>query len=382
MIVDLTQILSGPYATMLLGDMGAKIIKIERVGQGDRTRHIDPSPKYFDTVNRNKQSVAVDLKTEEGQEVVRNLLDDADVLVENMKSGRMEKFNLDYKTVSDSNPELIYCSISGFGSNSPYEDQPALDLIPQAMAGVMSITGYENSPPVWSGLQSGDLSASMFAVQGILGALFAREAGHIEGEWMEIPMLDATASWVGPRASYTFGTGQPFPRGRYPPGAPGGVFECKDGYVALAAIWENMWQRFCAAIDRRDLLEDEAYQTKEDRSENEKQLRAEIESVLTQKPAEHWIETLREYSIPVAPIYDTLSMWEDPHMEQRELHKKMTKDGGEDADVVDNPFYFLNMDTRLDTPPQDLGASSERVLRRYGYSEDEIDELRDRDIIG
>lgn len=380
-IVDITQVLSGPFATMILGDMGAEVIKIERVGRGDRTRHIEPSPKYFDMVNRNKQSVAVNLKSEHGQEVLKDLLEDADVLVENMKPGRMETFNLDYETVSEFNPNIIYCSISGFGTDSPYEEQPSLDLIPQAMAGVMSMTGYEDEPPVWSGLQSGDLSASMYAVQGILGALFAREAGLIEGECMEIPMLDTTVSWVGPRASYTFGTGQPFPRGRYPPGAPGGVFECEDGYIALAALWENMWHDFCAAIGREDFIEMARFETKEKRSEHEEELREEIESVLTERSTDYWVEHLREYSVPVAPINDTRTMWENPHIEQRDLHRRMERENSDDADVVDNPFYFLNMKTDLDLPPQELGESTDSVLKRFDYSEEEIEMLRDRGVI-
>lgn len=228
-IVDLTQVLSGPFATMLLGDLGAEVIKVEAVGRGDRTRQVTLDPEYFDTVNRNKQSVAVDLKTERGQDVVWRMLEDADVLVENMKPGRMEKFNLDYESVSAENPRLIYCSISGFGPGSPYEDQPSIDLIPQAMSGVMSMTGYEDSPPVWSGLQSGDFSAAMYAVQGILAALLARERGAIEGEWMEVPMLDTTVSWVAPRASYTLG-----PASRSPAGGTRWVRQAASSSVPMA----------------------------------------------------------------------------------------------------------------------------------------------------
>lgn len=174
-VIDLTQVVAGPYATMNLGDLGAEVIKVDAVARGDRSRGIEPTPAYFDAVNRNKHSLAVDLKMEAGRDLVRDLVADADVFIESMKPGRPETFGLAYKDLHVVNRNLIYCSISGFGRDSPYEDLPAWDLLIQAISGIMSVTGEADGPPLWSGLASGDLLAARYTTQSVLAALYARE---------------------------------------------------------------------------------------------------------------------------------------------------------------------------------------------------------------
>ncbi len=383
-VVDLTQVLAGPFASMTFGDMGAEVIKIEAVGRGDRSRNIQPAPAYFNTVNRNKRSVALDLKSEAGQEIAHRLVSEADVFIESTKSGRAESYNLGYEDVRKRNPEIIYCSVTGFGRNSTYEDVPAWDMLIQAMSGIMSMTGEADGPPVWSGLPSGDLAAAMYATQSVLAALYARERGRIEGEWIEVPMFDAAISWLTLRAGHSFGTGEPFPRAgtRHPSMAPFGSFECGDGELLIIATGtDSLWSDLCDAIERADLYEDERFSTVEDRLDNREALVNEIESALDSRPADAWIERLHRYSVPAGPIHDTHSVWEDEYVKRRGLHRQMERENHETADMIDHPVHFSALGTRLEIAPQELGASTNDVLERYGYSDAEIERFREQNVV-
>lgn len=383
-VVDLTQVLAGPFATMTFGDLGAEVVKIEAVGRGDRARGIEPIPEYFDTINRNKRSIEVDLKSEAGQQIVYDLVREADVFVESTKPGRVERFNIAYEDLRAVNPELIYCSISGFGSDSPYEELPAWDMLVQAMSGIMSMTGEEGGRPLWSGLPSGDLITAMYTSQSVLTALYARERGLIESEWIEVPMLDAAISWLSSRAGYTFGYDEPFPRlgTHHPSIAPFGVFSCADDDIVIAAGTASLWEEFCSVLGREDLLADERFQTLPDRCANLEALTEAIEDELATDTASAWIDRLQAAAIPAGPIHDTKSVWEDEHVARRGLHKVMEREGREDADVIDTPIHFSTLGTHLETPPEELGASTGSLLRRHGYDEDEIERLRADGVIG
>ena len=381
-VVDLTQVLAGPMATMTLGDLGADVVKIEATGRGDISRKWEPIPHYFDAVNRNKQSLALDLKSEAGQAVVHDLLEDADVLVESMKPGRTAQFGLDYERVCETTPDIIYCSIKGFGEGSPYEDVPAMDAIIQAMSGVMSVTGEADGPPLWSGLPSGDLAPSMYATQSILTALYARESGRIDGEHIEVSMLDCTLAWMQMRAAYSFKFDEPFPRvgNQHPTAAPFGVFECDDDPIFALASTPMLWERFCDCLDRPDLLEDDRFATQDDRIENREQLRAAIADDFASESAAHWLDRFHDSEVPAAPIHDTNSVWDDEHVERRGLRRTMSR-GGEDAEVVDNPVRFRNLETTLDLAPPELGRDTEQVLRAHGYTDEEIAGLRESEVV-
>ena len=383
-VVDLTQVIAGPFASMQLGDFGADVIKLEAVGRGDRSRSIQPQPAYFDSVNRNKRSVAVDLKAEAGQEVARTLLADADVFLESTKPGRVESYGLGYETIADLNPEIIYCSISGFGRDSPYEGMPAWDMLIQGMSGIMSITGTEESGPLWSGLPSGDLIAGSYAVQSILAALYAREIGAISGEWIEVPMFDTAISWLTARAGHTFGTDEPFPRlgTRHPSIAPFGIFECEDDEIVVAAGTADLWEGFCRALDRPELLEDDRFRTLDDRVENRAALLAVVEPILERRSAAHWLDRFRSEGVPAGPIHDTKSVWNDEHVDRRNLRRTMGRSDRQDADVVANHIHFSELATDFTRPPQRLGESTNEILAEYGFDTDEIDRLRERDVIG
>lgn len=382
-VIDITQVLAGPFSTMTLGDMGAEVIKIEPPGRGDRSRGISPSPEYYDTVNRNKKSITVNLKSDRGQGVIRQLVTDADVLVESMKPGRMEDFGLGYSDLKAVNPGLIYCSITGFGTGSPYESLGAWDMMIQAMSGAMSMTGQQDGPPLWSGLPSGDLIAGMYAVQSVLAALLAKEKDDITGEWIEVPMLDSAISWLTSRAGYTFGTGEPFPRTgtQHPSIAPFGIFECRDGMLVIAAGTDSLWRDLCEALGRPELIDDQRFSSLDDRLSNREELRSLLNDSLAERSRSEWMEALHEKDVPAGQIYDTKSVWEDKHVEWRELHRTIDRDNQQDANVIAHPVHFENLLTELATAPESLGASTEAVLRDFGYSNEEIQELRQMDII-
>lgn len=383
-VVDLTQVLAGPFATMGLGDLGATVIKIEAIGRGDRSRSLEPNPEYFDTINRNKQSIAIDLKSPEGQAIAYDLVEEADVFVESTKPGRIETFELDYETVSELNPNIVYCSVTGFGSDSPYEHLPAWDMLIQAMSGIMSMTGERDGPPLWSGLPSGDLAAGMYATQSILAALYAQAMEQIDGEWIEVPMFDAAISWLSCRAGYTFGFDEPFPRfgTDHPSVAPFGVFDCADDPIVIATGTNSLWRDLCEALDRSDLFEDDRFSSIEARVENTAALRSELEAELADRSAETVTALLQSRSVPAGPIRDTETVWNDPHIKQRNLRQTMDRAGRADAEVIDHPVHFVNLMSSLRTAPETLGESTATVLATRGYDEEEIAQLREQNIIG
>lgn len=377
-VVELSQVLAGPFATMMLGDLGADVIKIEAPGRGDRARNIQPTPEYFDSVNRNKRSVEIDLKSDIGQRAARSILEDADVFVQSTKPGRIGEYGLDYDTLGTIDPDLIYCAISGFGSDSPYQDVPAWDLLIQAMSGIMSMTGESDGPPVWSGLSSGDIAASMYVVQSVLATLVSRETGALEGgEYIEVPMLDAAISWLTLRAGYVFGFDEPYPRGNHHPNlTPFGVYECQDGSMVIAAATRTLWESLCETIDRPDLVDDPRFDSAEGRVANREELIETLNDTLANRPVDEWVERLHENEVPAAPIYDTRSVWEDEHVRNRNLHRVLEREDREDADVIASPMRFTNVATSIRSAPPALGSDTETILRENGWSPEEIDRIR------
>jgi formyl-CoA transferase len=382
-IVGLTQIITGPLATMTFSDLGAEVVKIEATGRGDISRGINPPPKYFDTLNRNKRSIAIDLMDEQGQEVATELLKDADVFVENIKPGALEKFDLTFEDVSAVNPEIIYCSIKGFGSESPYRDLPAMDMLAQAMGGMMGITGREDGQPVWSGLPVGDIIPSLFAIQSILTALYARQNGTLENEHIEVSMIDCMVYSLSGRAGHTFGTDEPFPRlgTRHPTLAPYGVFQTEDEKIVIGAGTQGIWRPFCDALGRPELKDDERFATIDRRLENRKELTAEIEEELTQRPADEWLDVFHNENISAGKIYDTKTIWNDEHVTQRELYMEMEKSNGEVAQMIDHPNQYRNMGTRHSLAPPALGEQSRELLDGLGFSPGEVDELIESGVV-
>ena len=256
-VLDITQMVAGPFASMQLADLGADVYKIERPDGGELGRSNPPFVEgrsaYFASVNRNKRSVALDLKSEDGQAAFRSLAAEADVIVENNPPGRMEGFGLGYEGIRELNPGIVYCSISGFGQTGPYRELPALDIVAQAMSGVMSMTGPGDGKPYRAGVPIGDIAASMYAVQSIVMALFQAERTG-EGDYLDVSMVDCLVQWLTVRAGYTWGAGEPYPRSgnSLEEFVPYGVWDTADGYLAVVVVADHHWERPCAVIDREE----------------------------------------------------------------------------------------------------------------------------------
>ncbi|GGN86125.1 succinyl-CoA:mesaconate CoA-transferase [Haloarcula pellucida] len=343
-VIDLTQVLSGPYCTMLLADMGADVVKVERPG-GDMIRSNPPfvdDPEaeayggYFQSVNRGKRSLELDLRTDEDREAFLSLVDHADVVVENFKAGTMEKFDLGYETLRERNPQLIYSSIRGFGDprtgETHRQGQPSFDLIAQALGGVMEITGPEDGPPTKVGPGVGDIFTAALNAVGILAAVHHRERTG-EGQYVDTAMYDAMVS-LAERTVYQYSCdGEPPTRqgNSHPTLFPYDAFEAADGHVVVAAFNDRHWQTLCEAMDRPDLAA--AYPATPDRLRNREQLRAEIAEWTRQQTTDDLVELL-DGRVPVAPVQDTSEIFEDPHVHAREMLADVTQPGADDEMTV------------------------------------------------
>lgn len=308
MILDMSRFLSGPFCTMLLGDMGAQVIKVEPPGAGDDTRSWAPfiggQGTYFLSTNRNKKSICVDTRQKQGMDVLKRMINRCDVFVENFKPGLMDRLGLDFPTMAALNPRLIYCSISGFGQTGPYRDRPGYDQILQGMSGLMSITGTEESGPVRVGLAIGDILTALFATYGILCALHARERTG-KGQWVTTSILEATVGILTMQAGKFFATHQPpGPAGNHHPViSPYGVYRTQDKPINIAVGTETMWKNFCRIIGLPEMEQDAKFQKNNDRVENRAELSRLIEKALASKTQDEWVETLNQAGIPCGPIY-------------------------------------------------------------------------------
>ncbi|SFB85988.1 Crotonobetainyl-CoA:carnitine CoA-transferase CaiB [Halobiforma haloterrestris] len=362
-VIDCTQMLSGPFATQLLADLGAEIVKIERPDRGDITRSVGPEigdsglTAYFASLNRGKRSVELDMSTEDGAAALERLVETADVLVENYRPGTMEKWGLGDEDLRAVNEDLVYCSISGF-LEGPYRDLPAFDMVVQALGGSMSITGQADGPPARPGIPIGDICAGMYAVIGITTALYADE-----GQYIDVPMFEGLVSWLTERAGRTFVTEEPYPRQGtvHPSLAPYRAFETADGWFAVAIGSEDTWQGFCEAIDRPDLADDERFARNDDRVANRDALAGELVPILERRTNEEWFDLFREHGIPGAPVQDTVEVFEDEHLRESGTLEDLTIDGVELPFPV-CPIDFSAAGTRSGHEPPRLGEHTEDVL--------------------
>src|SRR5438128_6571873 len=322
-VVDLTRALAGPYCTLLLGDMGADVIKIELPGTGDETRQWGPpfvagESSYFMSVNRNKRSVTLDLKSSAGLEVLRRLTRSADVLVENFRPGTMERLRLSYAQAAELNPSLIFCSVSGFGQSGPRARQPAYDAILQGMGGIQFLSGEPDGGPTRVGVPIADISAGMFAAYALVSALFWRERDpERRGQFVDASMLGGQVALLTYQAGRYFASGAAPGRigNRHASIAPYEMFKASDGYVNVAVANEPMWQRFCKALDLTELLSDERFSTNPDRVTNRTPLSATIEARLASLTVAEIIDRLENAEVPVGPVYDLAQVFADPQSE-------------------------------------------------------------------
>lgn len=385
-VLDVTQVVSGSFASMILADMGAEVVKIERLQGGDVGRHNPPYvgnfSSYFISVNRNKKSVSLDLKSEEGRSLFLELAEKADVIVQNFIPGTMEKFGIDYETVKEQNPTIIYCSITGFGQDGPYASYPALDIIAQAMSGNMSITGPADSQPYRSGIPIADIAGSMYAVQGILGALYQRTRSG-EGQHLDVSMLESIISWLTVRAGYSFATEKSYPRmgNKLDEFVPYGVFETSDSYLAVVVVQDHHWEKLCDTIGRPELTDDERFRTADQRRTNRNELETILERELSEKSTDEWFDEMAAAGVPAGPIYDTKEVWEDEHILARDVLTEIDV-GDEKFPVINYPIKSTAGSVGLTRGVPRAGENSQAALVEMGYSREEITDLIEQGIVG
>ena len=382
-VLDFTRVLSGPYCTMLLGDMGARVIKIEHPERGDDTRGWGPpfqgsESAYFLSVNRNKESVTLDLKNPAAGRILARLLDRADVLVENFRPGTMARLGLGYDTIAERYPRLVYCSISGFGQTGPRSGQAGYDAVIQAEGGLMSITGDADGPPFRLGVAIADIVSGMFAAQGIAMALFARERTG-RGQLVDIGMLDATSALLTYQAAICFATGVPPKRlgNRHPTIVPYETFPVADGEIVVAVGNDEQWSRFCEAIGAAPLSADTRFATNRLRVENYGQLRPLLAQHLARRTRDEWLRDFKKAGVPTGAVRDVAEVLMDPQIADREMVASIEHATLGAIRVLGVPIKLSRNPGSIRIAPPTLGQHTDAVLRHdLGLTEAEIQDLR------
>jgi len=386
-ILDLTRVLAGPFATMMLSDMGARVIKVENPAGGDDSRAFAPmlngESAYFMSINRGKESVAINLKDPKGKELLLELVKKVDVLVENFKPGTMDKLGLGYEVLSQVNPRLIYAASSGFGQYGPYSHLPAYDLIIQGMGGLQSITGPDPEHPTKVGSSMADILAGIFTVIGILAALRAREVTGL-GQMVDVAMLDClVATLENAIARYVVTGSVPRPAGNdHPSIAPFATFESADGFVNIAAGNDSLWRKLCDALGIGELAEDSRFLTNSDRLANWPELKAIINEHTRTKPTDHWVKVLREAQVPCGPINTVDRVMADPHVLARDMIVSLVHPVAGELKVPGVPIKFSKTPGEIKGPAPLLGQHTRSVLQEMlGLDQEAIDELKEKGAI-
>ncbi|HZU13504.1 MAG TPA: CaiB/BaiF CoA-transferase family protein [Chloroflexota bacterium] len=390
LVLDLSRVLAGPYATMLLGDMGARIIKIERPDRGDETREWGPpftpagQSAYYLSVNRNKESVAIDLKTDAGREVVRDLAQRADILIENFKVGTMDALGLGYETLRSVNPRLIYCAITGYGQTGPYRERPGYDTVIQAQGGLMSITGPVEGEPSKVGVAVADVTAGLYAATSILAALHHRDrTGH--GQSIDIALFDVQLSWLVNVASAYLVSGQPPRRygNAHPTIVPYGTVPTADGWLMLAVGNDGQFAAMARVVGRPDLAEDERYATNPARVMYRTTLIPELEAIFRTRTTAEWIADLLAVGVPAGPVSSIPEALNDPQARARHMVRRVPGVGGEEIPLVGPAAKMSETPPSVRIPPPDIGQDTEHIVREVlGYSDERIGTLRDSGAVG
>jgi formyl-CoA transferase len=381
-VVDLTRVLSGPYCTMQLGDMGAEVIKVEQPGKGDDTRAFAPpfqgdEAAYFLSVNRNKKSITLDMKSERGKEVLWRLVEGSDILVENFRPGAMDRLGFGYDAVKARRPMMVYASISGFGATGPQRDRPGYDVIVQGEAGIMDITGPRDGAPHKVGAAIGDLVSGLYATQGILAALYASRATG-QGQHVTISMYEAVASLLTFNASIYYATGNaPRRRGNeHPTIVPYETFEAADGWINLGVANDDLWRRFCSGAERPDLIEDPRFAKASDRVRNREVLVPLVKAIVKERTRDEWLARLDKAGVPSGAIRTVGEVCDGNLLKARTMVAEMPHATAGTVKAIKNAVHLS--DTPLDSyqaPPR-LGEHTREVLTGLlGYTAGEYDAL-------
>ena len=386
-IIDFTRALAGPYCTMLLADLGAEVVKIEMPGVGDDSRGWGPpfvgsESAFYLSVNRNKKSIALDLKSDQAHDIALRLIQTADVVVEGNRPGVMKRLGLDYETVHKKNPALIYCSISAFGQTGPYAEKAGYDQVLQGYGGIMVLTGEPDGRPMKVGLSITDLTTGMFAVIGIMTALYHRQLTG-RGQYIDAAMLDGQVSWLSYQAQRYWATGEiPARSGASPLIVPHQAFETADGFINIAAGNENLWRLFTKAIGLEHLADDPRFAANPARVENRKELLVILEPVFKARPSAHWLDIFDKAGIPCGPIYTVGQVVADPQVLSRDMVMQVTHPAYGTINMLGFPVKFSETPGRTPSAPPTLGEHTEEVLQGLGMSDEEIKTLREKKIIG
>ncbi|MDF2462183.1 MAG: CoA transferase [Ramlibacter sp.] len=384
-VLDVSQVMAGPFCCMMLGDMGADVIKVEPPGTGDQTRRAmgfslkgDDSGGFI-ALNRNKRSIALNLKTEGGREAFYELVRGADVVVENYRPGVASKLKIDYETLRKINPQLVYASISGFGQTGPWAGRPGFDLIAQAMTGVMSVMGYPGMAPVKSSVPVADLGSGLFAIYGILSAVIGREQTGA-GQYVDASLFESALGLSIWESAEYWGTGKvPAPiASANRMSAPYQAVRAADRHFVIGAANQKLWQSLCHVIERQELLDDPRFLTNVDRLRNREPLIEEIEKSFATRPAEEWVDALLAVGVPAAPIYDYAEALESEQAQAREMVMEIEH-------PVEGPMKSLGFPVKLSATPQQvrypaplLGEHTEEVLAELGLRPEAVAALRER----
>jgi len=387
-VLDLSRALAGPYCTMMLGDMGAEIIKLERPGTGDESRSwgaefVEGFNSYFVSINRNKKSITVNLKTQQGQALAQELAGNVDVFVENFQPGVTQKLNLDYDTLKRLNPRLIYCSITGFGSTGPDAKRPGFDLIAQGMGGIMGFTGEKGRQPVKVGVAIGDICAGMFAAFGVMRALWYREQTG-KGQLVETSLIEGQVALLTFQAGRYFTTGiSPEPEGNlHPLIAPYESFPVKDGYINIAAGNENLWKRFCELLELQELVDDPRFETNPKRVENRQELIPLLEEKTRELSKAELLDMLTRAGIPNGPINTLKEVFESPQVDALNMLQEVEHPTAGKLKVTGIPLNFSETPGEIALPPPLLGEHTEEILTQFlGYSALDVEDLRREGIV-
>jgi len=382
-VLDLTWVLAGPFASMILCDLGAEVIKVERPPIGDVARTTGPMIKgesgYFFSINRGKKSICLDLKAKRGKDILLRLAEVSDVLMENFTPGTMDKLGLDYDTLQKRNPRLIYASTSGFGQTGPERLRPALDVVVQGMGGIMSITGEPDGPPVRPGVSLGDIAAGLYTAIGVLAALRERDKSG-RGQMLDIAMLDCQIAILENAFMRYFATGEvPKPIGtRHPIATPFQAFPTKDGWMVLALSWgvENQWELFCATIGRTDLIDDPRFDTGPLRTEHHAELEPMLNEALRQKSTGEWLREFDAIGLPCGMLNNIAQAAEHPQVVARRMLVEVEHPRIGRMKLPDTPVKLSRTPGGIKGPPPALGQHTHEVLSALlGLSEEELAEL-------
>lgn len=394
-VLDLTRVLAGPWATQMLADFGAEVIKIEKPGDGDDTRGWGPpflknpdgshgDAAYFLSTNRGKTSVCIDMASAEGQKLIHALAAKSDVVIENFKVGGLKKYGLDYDSLKAVNPKLIYCSITGFGQDGPYAQRAGYDFMIQGMAGFMSVTGEPDGQPMKAGVAFADIFTGLHAVIGVTAALFHRERTG-EGQYLDLALLDSQVAVLANQASnYLVGGKVPGRLGNAHPNiVPYQTFETADGYIIIAVGTDRQFREYCAIIGVPKLANDERFKSNRGRVENRAALIPLLTDPMKARTTAAWVSALEAAAVPCGPINTIAQMFADPQVLARGLQIGLTREDGVQVPGVANPILFSQTPVEYEKAPPKLGDGTNFVLGQVlGLTEVEIARLKDSGVIG